>query len=154
MQYESLTPSTGHSAVLCHRSAVSESSSAKIHISHLRRTSLDNVENKWLEEIHEQCPGVKLCLVALKCDLRESEESRQKLELRGEKAVTYEEVRTKSSPINGLANCYNVGSRCCTADQSIPLSGMQREAWSRRTRSIYRSCEGVNTCSYERPDKE
>lgn len=58
----------------------------------LVRTSLDNVENKWLEEIHEQCPGVKLCLVALKCDLRESEDTRQKLEMRGEKAVSYEEV--------------------------------------------------------------
>lgn len=56
------------------------------------RTSLDNVENKWLEEIHEQCPGVKVCLVALKCDLRESEETRQKLELRGEKPVSYEQV--------------------------------------------------------------
>jgi len=49
------------------------------------------VEAKWLEEIHEQCPGVKVCLVALKCDLREDLGTQQKLEMRGEELVTYEE---------------------------------------------------------------
>ncbi|KAK4609446.1 GTP-binding protein RHO3 [Fulvia fulva] len=33
--------------------------------------SLENVESKWVGEIAENCPGVKLVLVALKCDLRE-----------------------------------------------------------------------------------
>ncbi|KAK3691010.1 Rho GTPase [Vermiconidia calcicola] len=33
--------------------------------------SLENVESKWVAEIAENCPGVKLVLVALKCDLRE-----------------------------------------------------------------------------------
>lgn len=32
--------------------------------------SLENVESKWVGEIAENCPGVKLVLVALKCDLR------------------------------------------------------------------------------------
>jgi Rho family protein len=32
--------------------------------------SLENVESKWVAEIAENCPGVKLVLVALKCDLR------------------------------------------------------------------------------------
>jgi hypothetical protein len=36
--------------------------------------SLENVESKWVGEITENCPGVKLVLVALKCDLREQEE--------------------------------------------------------------------------------
>ncbi|KAF1811098.1 hypothetical protein P152DRAFT_77447 [Eremomyces bilateralis CBS 781.70] len=35
--------------------------------------SLENVESKWVAEIAENCPGVKLVLVALKCDLREGE---------------------------------------------------------------------------------
>lgn len=35
--------------------------------------SLENVESKWVAEIAENCPGVKLVLVALKCDLREQE---------------------------------------------------------------------------------
>lgn len=34
--------------------------------------SLENVESKWVGEIAENCPGVKLVLVALKCDLREN----------------------------------------------------------------------------------
>lgn len=33
--------------------------------------SLENVESKWVGEIAENCPGVRLVLVALKCDLRE-----------------------------------------------------------------------------------
>ncbi|KAI9738009.1 MAG: Rho GTPase [Cirrosporium novae-zelandiae] len=33
--------------------------------------SLENVESKWVGEIAENCPEVKLVLVALKCDLRE-----------------------------------------------------------------------------------
>ena len=36
------------------------------------KDSLKNVEAKWVGEITENCPGVKLVLVALKCDLREA----------------------------------------------------------------------------------
>lgn len=36
--------------------------------------SLENVESKWVGEIADNCPGVKLVLVALKCDLREDED--------------------------------------------------------------------------------
>lgn len=36
--------------------------------------SLENVETKWVSEIADNCPGVKLVLVALKCDLRKREE--------------------------------------------------------------------------------
>ncbi len=35
------------------------------------KDSLENVESKWVGEIAENCQGVKLVLVALKCDLRE-----------------------------------------------------------------------------------
>jgi Rho family protein len=35
--------------------------------------SLENVESKWVGEITENCPGVRLVLVALKCDLREQQ---------------------------------------------------------------------------------
>lgn len=34
--------------------------------------SLENVETKWKSEIEENCPGVRIVLVALKCDLREA----------------------------------------------------------------------------------
>lgn len=36
------------------------------------KDSLENVESKWVGEITDNCPGVKLVLVALKCDLREA----------------------------------------------------------------------------------
>jgi Rho family protein len=38
------------------------------------KDSLENVESKWVGEIADNCPGVKLVLVALKCDLREGGE--------------------------------------------------------------------------------
>ena len=37
--------------------------------------SLENVESKLVGEIAENCPGVRLVLVALKCDLREHQEA-------------------------------------------------------------------------------
>lgn len=54
-------------------------------------TSLENVESKWLEEIVEYCPGVKLVLVALKCDLRDNESVRERLQRCGMHPVQYEE---------------------------------------------------------------
>lgn len=38
------------------------------------KDSLENVESKWVSEIAENCQGVKLVLLALKCDLREGDE--------------------------------------------------------------------------------
>ncbi|KAL9119802.1 MAG: hypothetical protein Q9187_003643 [Circinaria calcarea] len=37
------------------------------------KDSLENIESKWVSEIAENCQGVKLVLVALKCDLREQQ---------------------------------------------------------------------------------
>ncbi|KAJ7281850.1 ras family-domain-containing protein [Mycena rebaudengoi] len=53
--------------------------------------SLENVETKWLEEILEYCPGVKLVLVALKCDLRDDRPVRERLQRYGTHPVQYEE---------------------------------------------------------------
>lgn len=39
------------------------------------RDSLENVQTKWVSEIVDHCEGVKLVLVALKCDLRSLEDS-------------------------------------------------------------------------------
>ena len=38
------------------------------------KDSLENVATKWVAEITEHCQGVKIVLVALKCDLREEQE--------------------------------------------------------------------------------
>ncbi|GAA5898614.1 hypothetical protein JCM5296_005941 [Sporobolomyces johnsonii] len=53
--------------------------------------SLENVECKWVDEILEYCPGVKLALVALKCDLREDMPTREKLAKLNQAPVEYEE---------------------------------------------------------------
>ncbi|CAD6580538.1 MAG: Rho GTPase [Alectoria sarmentosa] len=52
--------------------------------------SLENVESKWVGEIAENCQGVKLVLVALKCDLRErggDEEEETEARRGGEKVM-------------------------------------------------------------------
>ncbi|KLO81146.1 uncharacterized protein LW93_4719 [Fusarium fujikuroi] len=41
------------------------------------KDSLENVESKWVGEIADNCPGTKLVLVALKCDLREQGEEEE-----------------------------------------------------------------------------
>ncbi|BGO99338.1 GTP-binding protein RHO3 [Rhodotorula toruloides] len=56
-------------------------------------TSLENVKSKWVDEIRHYCPGVKLALVALKCDLRSDPVVRDKLASAGMQPVEYEEVR-------------------------------------------------------------
>lgn len=53
--------------------------------------SLENIESKWLDEILEYCPGVKLVLVALKCDLREDRTVKERLQRYGTHTVQYEE---------------------------------------------------------------
>ncbi|KAJ7065189.1 GTP-binding protein Rho3 [Mycena amicta] len=56
--------------------------------------SLENVESKWLDEILEYCPGVKLVLVALKCDLRDDLSVKERLHRHGAHPVQYEEGLT------------------------------------------------------------
>ncbi|KAH9933359.1 small GTPase superfamily [Fomitopsis serialis] len=54
-------------------------------------TSLTNIEAKWIDEVLEYCPGVKLVLVALKCDLREDRATSERLARYGLHTVQYEE---------------------------------------------------------------
>ncbi|EJF64174.1 hypothetical protein DICSQDRAFT_144855 [Dichomitus squalens LYAD-421 SS1] len=51
-------------------------------------TSLENVEAKWIPEMLEYCPGVK---VPLKCDLREDQETQLRLARYNMHTVQYEE---------------------------------------------------------------
>lgn len=50
------------------------------------RDSLENIPNRWVEELQE-IPQAKIMLVALKCDLRDDEKTLKKT-----KPVLYEEV--------------------------------------------------------------
>jgi len=46
---------------------------------------------QWIDEILEYCPGVKLVLVALKCDLRDDGTVRERLARFGQSTIQYEE---------------------------------------------------------------
>ena len=63
--------------------------------------SLENVESKWVGEIAENCPGVKLVLVALKCDLRE--QGHRDEEADGEEGQNQEPKRPMIDYKQGLA---------------------------------------------------
>ncbi|KAK0392938.1 hypothetical protein NLU13_2432 [Sarocladium strictum] len=63
------------------------------------KDSLENVESKWVGEIADNCPGVKLVLVALKCDLREAENEEEGAE-GSSQAQGAEQPREKRPTIN------------------------------------------------------
>lgn len=64
------------------------------------KDSLENVESKWVGEIAENCQGVKLVLVALKCDLREGNEEEA---AEGAESETPREKKPMVSYNEGLA---------------------------------------------------
>ncbi|EFR02592.1 hypothetical protein MGYG_05589 [Nannizzia gypsea CBS 118893] len=69
------------------------------------KDSLENVESKWLAEIGENCPGAKIVVVALKCDLREeaSDEKDDSSNAQQPKPViTYSEGLEVAKRINAL----------------------------------------------------
>ena len=70
------------------------------------KDSLENVESKWVGEIAEHCPNTKLVLVALKCDLRESDEEEQNADgaAQGEKKpmINYDQGLEVARRINAL----------------------------------------------------
>jgi Rho family protein len=59
------------------------------------RDSYENVSTKWMGEIKEHCPGVKMVLAALKCDLRE--ESNHNLDV-----ITFEQGLEKAREIGAV----------------------------------------------------
>ncbi|PYH98783.1 hypothetical protein BO71DRAFT_394946 [Aspergillus ellipticus CBS 707.79] len=61
------------------------------------RDSFENVASKWIEEISENCPGVKMVLTALKCDLRKDE-----LDQENPNAITYDEGLAKAKEIGAV----------------------------------------------------
>ncbi|GKZ20450.1 Rho GTPase [Aspergillus brasiliensis] len=61
------------------------------------RDSFENVASKWIEEISENCAGVRLVLTALKCDLRKDEFLND-----NPNAITYEEGLAKAKEIGAV----------------------------------------------------
>lgn len=69
------------------------------------RDSFENVSTKWMAEIHENCPGVKMVLTALKCDLRKDEEQNENPD-----AVTFDEGLAKAKEVGAVKY---LGTLCC-----------------------------------------
>jgi len=65
------------------------------------KDSLENVSTKWISEIAEHCPGVKIVLVALKCDLREEHEKDDD-EAEVNHIITYQEGLAVAKRIGAL----------------------------------------------------
>jgi Rho family protein len=64
--------------------------------------SLENVETKWVGEIAENCPGVKLVLVALKCDLRKREDADEDEPQPEKQMINYDEGLRVAEKIKAL----------------------------------------------------
>jgi Ras family protein A len=54
-------------------------------------TSLDNVYDKWIPEVTHHCPGVPIVIVGLKTDLRQDEETVDRLQSRSQRPLMYED---------------------------------------------------------------
>ncbi|KAN0074369.1 GTP-binding protein RHO3 [Elaphomyces granulatus] len=59
--------------------------------------SYENVSTKWISEIQEHCPGVKMVLAALKCDLRTDEQ-----ENNNPSAITFDQGLEKAKEIGAV----------------------------------------------------
>lgn len=116
------------------------------------KDSLENVESKWVGEIAENCQGVKLVLVALKCDLRErggDEEEETGAGRGGEKVmIDYKQGLEVAKRIQALRYLGTILSR----NVSMIRNGKERanihcrrrvlsETKPGRQRSIHRSSE-------------
>jgi Rho family protein len=74
--------------------------------------SFENVASKWVDEISENCPGVKMVLTALKCDLRKDE-----FENPNPNAITYEQGLAKAKEIGAVK--YLGKPRMCPASEVL-----------------------------------
>ncbi|KAI8578714.1 hypothetical protein K450DRAFT_245154 [Umbelopsis ramanniana AG] len=66
------------------------------------RDSLENIMYRWLEELGDHCPEVKIILVALKCDLRDDEATIASLQQQNIHPVLYEEGLATARSINAV----------------------------------------------------
>ncbi len=117
------------------------------------RGSLENVGTKWVAEISEHCPGVKVVLCALKCDLREEQEKEdEEPQQPGPGMIQYNEGLEVARRIGALRYLGLLPPRL-SRDMALTWTRMLRHAKPRRQRSIYRSCPSRppgQTCSIQR----
>lgn len=76
-----------------HRLVCSTASTEEV-VASLSRASFENVKSKWLPEIRHHAPGVPFILVGTKIDLRDDEETLDKLREKKLEPISKEQVRT------------------------------------------------------------
>ena len=112
------------------------------------KDSLENVESKWVGEIAENCQGVKLVLVALKCDLRErggDEEEEAGATRGGEKVmIDYKQGLEVAKRIQALRYLGTFTHR----NISMARNGKERANDSRRLRVLSKTQSGCQRSIY------
>lgn len=110
--------------------------------------SLENVESKWVGEIAENCPNVKLVLVALKCDLREQSGDHEDDSEPKRPCIDYKQGLAVAEKIKALrylgmsSRIYYLHGRRIRRRLTEMIYRMLRQKESRRERSFYRSSAG------------
>jgi Rho family protein len=91
--------------------------------------SLENVETKWVGEIAENCPGVKLVLVALKCDLRKRDDDDAENAEPEKPCIDYDEGLRVAEKIKALRylgrNTPRLDISQCLANETLECSAMK-----------------------------
>ena len=100
------------------------------------------METKWVGEIAENCPGVKLVLVALKCDLRKKDDTDEDGGQPEKPMIQYDEglrvaERIKALRYLGKMNCIRFFQDHRQPDHDRRMLGDEEP---RRQRSLHRSC--------------
>ncbi|DBA03096.1 TPA: hypothetical protein N0F65_003343 [Lagenidium giganteum] len=97
------------------------------------RASFENVKTKWLPEIRHHAPGVPFILVGTKLDLREDEETLEKLREKKMQPITTEQGEALKNELGaykylecsaltqkGLKQVFDEGIRCVLSNQQVP----------------------------------
>jgi len=103
------------------------------------RDSLENIMDRWLEEVGDHCPNVKIVLVALKCDLRDDEATIARLQQYHQHPVLYEEGLATARAINavrylecsakhnrGVTECFEQAARVAMSVKTKGAADQQR----------------------------
>lgn len=102
--------------------------------------SLENVETKWVGEIAENCPNVKLVLVALKCDLRKREDDDAEGAEPEKPCIDYEEGLRVAEKIKALRYLGTTKRALMTVYAANIVCRMLGHEEPRCQRSLHRSC--------------
>ena len=68
----------------------------------ISRPSFENIKPKWHVEVSHHCPGVPIILVGTKLDLREDEDTLDKLRAKGRTPISHQEGQALAKEIGAV----------------------------------------------------